>query len=393
MPYAAGVGGPVGGGRLHAEKTSSDRDEYERDYARIIHSTSFRLLQYKTQVFANHQGDFFRTRLTHSLEVAQLSSSLSKALGLRDVLANTLAIAHDLGHAPFGHLGQDVLNNLMRDHGGFEHNWQALRIVDNLERPYLGFDGLNLLFDTREGILKHCSAKNAQTLGLLGERFLSDKNNPDSYKSPSLEAQVTDLADAIAYNHADLEDAVFMNVLSIEQIKEALPLFKEKSEVIEGTYGKLKSGEEVRFAKAVCNLMIKEALNDVLTQTRSNLNEYNPTSISDVRRMPKLARFSDNFLQNYHQPMKKFLKENVYQHEQVEVFRGQQAELLTMLFEMLRANPKKYVEGFDSKSALGLERQVCDYLANLTDRKAIEVFHQLRQNYSFGSANKRKVKM
>ncbi len=385
-PFAAGYQNDIGSGRVHIESSAFDRNEYERDLSRITHSGAFRLLQYKTQVFANHQGDFFRTRLTHSMEVAQLASSVCKVFGLNDTLASTIALAHDLGHAPFGHLGQDILNEKMSDAGGFEHNWQALRIVDKLESPYLGFDGLNLLFDTREGILKHCSAKNAKSLGAIGERFLADVQDPKSYKSPSIEAQITDVCDAIAYNHADLEDSIMMNVLTVEQAAAGLPLFKRFLEEVEDKYGKMTKSKESRYVREVTGRMIKESIIELIKETHRRLELAKPQTISDVRRMRKIAGLSESFAKEYHLPMKQFLRANVYHHDDIECLRHQQAYALETLFDHVLKKPKKFIETFEAKHSEGVERQVCDFISGLTDRKAIDLFNQISPTYTSESS-------
>jgi dGTPase len=221
-PYAACAAATRG--RVHAEPPAATRSDFQRDRDRIVHSTAFRRLEYKTQVFVNHEGDLFRTRLTHSLEVAQIARALARALGANEDLVEAIALAHDLGHTPFGHAGQDALNDCMRPYGGFEHNLQSLRVVDELEERYAAFNGLNLCFETREGILKHCSPDNARRLGELGERFLRRRQ-------PSLEAQLTNLADEIAYNNHDIDDGLRSGLLTLAQLEE-VPLFARHARAV-----------------------------------------------------------------------------------------------------------------------------------------------------------------
>ena len=218
-------------GRRHAEPPPNTRNEYQRDRDRIVHSAAFRRLEYKTQVFVNHEGDMFRTRLTHSIEVAQIGRSIARVLNINEDLVESIALAHDLGHTPFGHAGQDILNECMHDHGGFEHNLQSLRVVDELEEKYADFEGLNLTFESREGILKHCSRKNAEELGDVGERFLKNEQ-------PSLEAQLANVADEIAYNNHDVDDGLRAGLLTLEQLNE-VRLFREQHEVVVRLYPNL----------------------------------------------------------------------------------------------------------------------------------------------------------
>lgn len=376
-PYAARHDNSKG--RKHAEPSAADRNEFERDSSRIIHSTGFRKLQYKTQVFTNEAGDLFRTRATHSLEVSQVARATARALRLNESLAETLALAHDLGHAPFGHLGQDALHELMREHGGFEHNLQALRMVDELERPYLAWPGLNLLFEAREGILKHCSANNARILGDIADRFLpeDERKNPN-YRAPSLEAQITDVCDAIAYTHADLEDAVIMGILTLEQAEAGLPLFAQAMKELKAKHGAPKKGDEARFAKVATGMTMKKALNDLIETTKKALEDHGIKSIEMVRAHPKLARLSKEFADNYHVPFKRFLKQEVYEHPDVERWRVQQKHIIQELFAAYEKHPK-WMEGYSSKDSRGLHRQICDYIAGMTDRYATQEFNRVKE--------------
>jgi dGTPase len=396
-PYAARHDNSLG--RRHGEPAASDRNEFQRDATRITHSAAFRRLQYKTQVFSNHDGgDLFRTRLTHSLEVAQVSRSAARSLRLNEDLAETLALAHDLGHAPFGHLGQDALGDAMRDKGGFEHNLQSLRIVDELEKAYIGHPGLNLLFESREGILKHCSRNNArmlskqaaeagdQGLALLVNRFLpEDERKGPSYRSPSLEAQTTDWCDAIAYTHADMEDAVTMKVLTLDALADGVPLFKAAYDAVRQREGAPKPGQEPLFAKVVSGVMMKQALANLVDSSKETLEKSAVASIEDVRKSPALIGFSPEFLTQHHRPFKHFLHDQVYTHPDVEKWRGQQQAILENLFINLAENPS-WVKAFDKSDKRGVDRQLCDYLASLTDYSALQEFKRVQELMSSKSA-------
>ncbi|HSD68873.1 MAG TPA: deoxyguanosinetriphosphate triphosphohydrolase, partial [Woeseiaceae bacterium] len=246
-PYAASESASLG--RRYPEPATRYRSEFQRDRDRIVHSTAFRRLVYKTQVFVNHEGDMYRTRLTHSLEVAQIGRTVARALDLNESLTEAICLAHDLGHTPFGHAGQDALNACMRDFGGFEHNLQSLRVVDELEAKYADFPGLNLTFETREGILKHCSAKNARELGELGRRFLERRQ-------PGLEAQIADLADAIAYNNHDVDDGYRANLLTLEQLREQA-MFAREFDAVHSRYPDL---EDRRLIYEVIRRMINRVV-------------------------------------------------------------------------------------------------------------------------------------
>ena len=378
-------------GRRHREPSASDRNEFQRDATRVIHSLAFRRLQYKTQVFSNHEGDLFRTRLIHSLEVAQVSRACARSLRLNEDLAETIALGHDLGHAPFGHLGQDALNEAMRETGGFEHNFQALRVVDALEKAYTGFDGLNLLFESREGLLKHCSPRNArilmeqaqasgdERLGKLAERFLSTEERPErAHRSSSLEAQVTDLCDEIAYTHADMEDAVTMGVLSLDRLREEIPLFAQSYDALRKRSGAPKRGSEALFAKEISGMMMKCALTDLIKNTQREIDQSGVSSIEDVRSRSPLAGFGAAFLKVHHLPFKSFLNQAVYHHPEVQRWRSQQRELMLRVFRELHAHPA-WIEGFDKGDKRGLDRQLCDHIASMTDRSFLKEFERVRE--------------
>lgn len=393
-------------GRRYAESSALDRNEFQRDSTRVMHSSAFRRLQYKTQVFSNHEGDLFRTRLTHSLEVAQVSRASARALRLNEDLVETLALAHDLGHAPFGHLGQDALNEAMKTKGGYEHNFQALRVVDELERAYTSFNGLNLLFESREGILKHCSAKNARLLqdqaastkdpllAKIVERFLSAEDKAGhASRSPSLEAQLTDWCDAIAYTHADMEDAVTMGVLTLEQLSDGVPLFRAAYDMLCKKSGAPRKGDEPLYAKEISGMMMKHALSDLIDNSRVLLRQSKVETIADVRASGELIGFGAEFLETHHIPFKRYLREEVYHHPNVERWRSQQKDMMLLVFAELSANPS-WVSGFDKDDKRGLHRQLCDHIAAMTDRSFTKEFERVCELAASKGARKalRKVK-
>ena len=355
-------------GRLHNEPSTEYRSEFQRDRERIIHSTAFRRLEYKTQVFVNHEGDLFRTRLTHSIEVAQISRAIARALKLNEDLCESISLAHDLGHTPFGHAGQDALNECMQEHGGFEHNLQSLRIIDKLELKYANFSGLNLMFETREGVLKHCSRKNAEQLGALGQRFIQRKQ-------PSLEAQLANIADQIAYNNHDLDDGLRAGLINIKQLRE-VELFSDKFERVNRKYPQL--SERRKIYECIRNI-INELINDLISQTTIELLDKNPCSIDDVRNEIKpLVQFStDMGLKN--RELKIFLNKNLYQHYKVHRM-SQKAkkiilDLYTSFYNDTKLMPDEYqnyaTAAHQKKGDKGQARIVADYIAGMTDRYAI----------------------
>ncbi|MCD2517030.1 deoxyguanosinetriphosphate triphosphohydrolase [Massilia sp. G4R7] len=347
-------------GRTHIEPPAGSRSEFQRDRDRIIHSTAFRRLEYKTQVFLNHEGDLFRTRLTHSIEVAQIGRTLARSLQLNEDLVEATALAHDLGHTPFGHVGQDVLNECMKDFGGFEHNLQSLRVVDELEEHYGAFDGLNLTFETREGILKHCSLTNARQLGELGRRFL-DRSQP------SLEAQLTNLADEIAYNNHDIDDGLRSGLLTMAQMEE-VELFARHRHMVETQYPGL-AGRRALYE--TIRLMITAMTADLVETSRALLLEAAPQSIDDVRASAPLIRFSPQ-MRAETTALKRFLYANLYRHFQVNRMRVKASRIVRELFEAFLQDPvllpnDYQVEGDPMRQA----RKIADYIAGMTDRYAI----------------------
>ncbi len=357
-------------GRRYEEPAAQYRGEYQRDRDRIVHSTAFRRLVYKTQVFVNHEGDLYRTRLTHSVEVAQIARTIASALNLNESLVEAISLAHDLGHTPFGHAGQDSLNACMRDFGGFEHNLQSLRVVDELEAKYADFAGLNLTFETREGILKHCSARNARDLGELGERFIERRQ-------PGLEAQIANIADAIAYNNHDVDDGIRAGLLSLEHLR-SQGLFEEYYVEVHELYPDL---EDRRLVYEIIRRMINKLVTDLIDNTSANLSELKPASIDDVRsHSSPVVTFTDD-VYDQHTDLKRFLNKNLYRHEKVRQMMDKARDMVEVLFERYMASPDEMSSEFADRAAAGEEldkaRAVADFVAGMTDRFAIAEYERL----------------
>ncbi|MES2757878.1 MAG: deoxyguanosinetriphosphate triphosphohydrolase [Pseudomonadota bacterium] len=355
-PYAAHSA--LGRGRVFAEEPAGSRSEFQRDRDRIIHSTAFRRLEYKTQVFLNHEGDLFRTRLTHSIEVAQIGRTLARSLRLNEDLVEAISLAHDLGHTPFGHVGQDVLNECMAGHGGFEHNLQSLRVVDSLEEHYGAFDGLNLMFETREGILKHCSAANARQLGELGRRFLERTQ-------PSLEAQLTNLADEIAYNNHDIDDGLRSGLITMAQM-EQVDLFARHRHAVEAQYPGL-AGRRALYETS--RRMITVMTADVVATSAALIADAAPASVDDVRASAPLIRFSDRMKADTTE-LKRFLHANLYRHYQVNRMRVKASRIVNDLFEAFMKDPVLLPPDYQVEPEKQA-RKISDYIAGMTDRYAI----------------------
>ena len=375
MLWAASASDPARSrGRRHAEPEAPTRTAFQRDRDRIVHSTAFRRLVYKTQVFLNHEGDLFRTRLTHSLEVAQLGRSIARALQLNEDLVEAIALAHDLGHTPFGHAGQDALNDCMKDFGGFEHNLQSLRVVDELEERYPAWDGLNLTFETREGILKHCSRANAERLeraepGGVGRRFL-DRTQP------SLEAQLCNLADEIAYNAHDIDDGVRSGLITLEQLQEVdlFEAFRQESLAEHPRLGE--SGHGRRLLYESIRRMLSAQVYDVIDTSRAALDAAAPASADAVRQSPPLVMFGDD-MRRKSTSLKRFLLSNLYRHPQVMETTGNAQQVVRELFAAYLADPVQMQAAFAARAAAPgahgehrAYRAVADYIAGMTDRFA-----------------------
>ncbi len=352
-------------GRRVRENAPVGRTEFQRDRDRIIHSTAFRRLEYKTQVFVNHEGDLFRTRLTHSLEVAQVARSVARSLKLNEDLVEAISLAHDLGHTPFGHAGQDALNQCMQPHGGFEHNLQSLRVVDLLERRYAAFDGLNLCFETREGILKHCSLKNARLLGDVGQRFIKRRR-------ASLEAQLANLADELAYNNHDVDDGLRSGLLSIEQLSEVSLFARHKKQVLDA-YPKL---DARRLVHETIRRMISTLVVDLTQQTARNIREHAPRSVEDVQKTPPLVAFSAP-LERQQQELKKFLRDNLYRHYQVCRMTAKARRVVSELFAAFSSDPRLLPPQYQANASTDAPRMVADYIAGMTDRYAMREHRRL----------------
>jgi dGTPase len=354
-------------GRRHTEPAPEYRSEYQRDRDRIVHSTAFRRLVYKTQVFVNHEGDLYRTRLTHSLEVAQIARTAARALKLNEELSEAICLAHDLGHTPFGHAGQDALNECMTDFGGFEHNLQSLRVVDELEEHYAEFDGLNLTFECREGILKHCSYNNAILLGEVGERFINRQQ-------PGLEAQLANFADEIAYNNHDVEDGIRAGLISVDALL-SVPLFRRYHDEVQSKYPSL-AGR--RFVYEILRRMINHLVTDLIDSSAARLKASGVRSIAEVRSHPNaLIGFSDATRElNY--ALKSFLREELYKHYKVRRMTTKARRVVRDLFEAFFSDPKLMPDEHEARTRLelvpgpaGRARAVADYIAGMTDRYAI----------------------
>jgi dGTPase len=356
-PYAAN--GESSRGRRFREPPPRGRSEYQRDRDRIIHSTGFRRLEYKTQVFVNHEGDLFRTRLTHSLEVAQIGRSVARHLSLSEDLTEAITLAHDLGHTPFGHSGQDALNDCMKPYGGFEHNLQSLRVVDVLEQRYGAFDGLNLTFETREGILKHCSLKNARLLGDVGERFIRRQR-------PSLEAQIANLADEIAYNNHDVDDGLRSGLLEMDQLA-TVGIFRRHMRAALKAYPKI---EGRRLVHETVRRMIDTLVTDLIRQSAASIREHDPDSVDDVRKAPAMIRFSQR-IQQEQTELKQFLRTNLYRHYRVSRMSSKARRIITDLFQAFLAEPGLLPPEFQARAEADTPRAIADYIAGMTDRYAI----------------------
>jgi len=368
-PYA--VHSTTSRGRRFIEPAPTSRTQFQRDRDRIIHSSSFRRLVYKTQVFVNHEGDLFRTRLTHSLEVAQIGRSIARNLHLNEDLVEAIALAHDLGHTPFGHAGQDALNACMNDYGGFEHNLQSLRVVDELEEHYGAFDGLNLMFETREGILKHCSLPNAHRLGAIGMRFIEKKQ-------PSLEAQLANLADEIAYNNHDIDDGLRSGLLTTTQL---MPLdffarhYRQVEAAFPGIAGRRAIHETIRR-------MINALIVDLIDTSQANIQAASLKNIDDVRDAGALITFSEKMRADALM-LKRFLRENLYQHYQVKRMTSKARRIITELFEVFMREPSLLPPDYqithsDPNAAASRQaRKVADYIAGMTDRYAMREHQRL----------------
>lgn len=354
-------------GRRFPEAPPASRSEFQRDRDRIVHSTAFRRLEYKTQVFVNHEGDLFRTRLTHSIEVAQIARSAARNLRINEDLVEAISLAHDLGHTPFGHAGQDALNACMKDHGGFEHNLQSLRVVDELEERYGAFDGLNLVFETREGILKHCSLKNAERLGDVGKRFINKTQ-------PSLEAQLANLADEIAYNNHDIDDGLRSGLLNTAQLDQ-IDIYGRHRREVEAAYPGINGRRAIH---ETIRRMINALIVDLITTSEQRIRDASVEHIDDVRNTAALIRFSDAMYADA-TLLKRFLRENLYRHYQVNRMTSKARRIVTELFDAFMQEPTLLAPQYQiaSGDATHQARKVADYIAGMTDRYAMREHRRL----------------
>lgn len=354
-------------GRVYHEDSVPFRSDFARDRDRVVHSSAFRRLEYKTQVFINHEGDLFRTRLTHSIEVAQIGRSIASALNLNSDLVETICLAHDLGHTPFGHSGQDSLNSCMMRHGEhFEHNLQSLRIIEVLEKRYVEFDGLNLTFEAREGILKHCSLAHAKEMGELGQRFLNKT-------SPSLEAQLANVADEIAYNNHDIDDGLRSGLLKIEQFDEVTIL----REYLARIYAKYLNLGGRLLHKQLVRELINGVVGDVIESSLANIKNANVQSLEDVRHAPILVKYSDEMYAKQRE-LKKFLMKNMYRHHSVVQLRYKADKVINSLFNaFIERNELLPIEYQKNITTLGAPRVIADYISGMTDRYAFRLYNKL----------------
>lgn len=352
-------------GRLHPEDEDPQRTIYQRDRDRIIHCTAFRRLEYKTQVFVNHEGDLFRNRLTHSLEVAQIARSLARTLNINQDLVETIALAHDLGHTPFGHAGQDALNAIVKELtpeiGGFEHNLQSLRVVDELEERYASFKGLNLSFETRAGILKHCSINNARQLGAIAQRFL-DK------QQPSLEAQLVNLADEVAYNNHDIDDGLRSGLITVEQLSE-IDLWQIHYQSVQQLYPEVK---DRRLIAETIRRMINTLIKDISATTLSNIQQAGIETYRDVPFAPALVRFSEPIAEQA-KTLKKFLMDNLYRHYKVMRMSFNAERVVKDLYQTFLHDPRLLPADYQHPHNPQAQAiAIRDYIAGMTDRYALK---------------------
>ncbi|RCS56585.1 deoxyguanosinetriphosphate triphosphohydrolase [Parvibium lacunae] len=375
-PYAADPAYTKG--RRYVEPPAGARNEFHRDRDRIIHSAAFRRLEYKTQVFINHEGDLFRTRLTHTLEVAQIARTVARHLGLHEDLTEAICLAHDLGHTPFGHAGQDALHQAMQAHGGFEHNLQSLRVVDELEERYAEFDGLNLCYETREGILKHCSREHALQLGALGERFIQRQQ-------PSLEAQLANLADEIAYNTHDIDDGLRAGLIEFEQLM-TQPLFARHAKTVQQSYPGLNAR---RLVYETTRRMINTWVMDLVTHSSELITAAGIATREAVATVPPLISFSPT-IQQETRALKHFLFQNLYRHYQVMRVMQHAQRIIQHLFEAFIAEPRLLPTQYQARlEKHGLARTIADYIAGMTDRYATREYQRIFA--PFGSSTRQDI--
>jgi dGTPase len=360
-------------GRFYKEKKTILRSDFQRDRDRIIHSTAFRRLKHKTQVFVNTSGDHFRTRITHSLEVSQIARTLSKYFNLNEDLSETLSLAHDLGHTPFGHAGEEALNDCMKKYGGFDHNIQTIRIITILENRYYNFSGLNLSFETLDGLIKHNGpVTNANKFNnILGKNFF--KNKVNFLSNTSLEAQIASLSDDIAYNSHDLEDGLKSNLFKLNDLKDIQILNK----IILKHIKKLKKNSIDLVVRQIIREIINEMVSDVIKTTKINIISNNIKTLKDVYSFDKQIVSFSYKMKNFDFQIKSFLKQKMYFHKSVSTKTDYGRKIIKKLFYKIKKNPKKYIniKKYDNSN---LERIICDYIAGMTDRYAINLYNKIK---------------
>jgi len=360
-------------GRFFKEKKNNLRNDFQRDRDRIIHSTAFRRLKHKTQVFVNTSGDHFRTRITHSLEVSQIARTLSKFFNLNEDLSETLSLAHDLGHTPFGHAGEEALNNCMRNYGGFDHNIQTLRIITILENRYYDFKGLNLSFETLDGLIKHNGpVKDKKKFNkILGENFFKNKINFSS--NSSLEAQIASISDDIAYNSHDLEDGLKANLFKLDDLLN-IPILNK---IIKKHIKKIKKNSIDLVIRQIIREIINEMVSDVIISIKKNIRINQIRSLNDIYKSDKIIVCFSDQMKKFDMSIKKFLKQKMYFHKKVNIKTNYGKKIITKLFNKIKNNPKKYIN-IKKYNSLSIERIICDYIAGMTDRYAINLYNQIK---------------
>ncbi|MDC1158606.1 deoxyguanosinetriphosphate triphosphohydrolase [Pelagibacteraceae bacterium] len=359
--------------RLFKEKKTDLRNDFQRDRDRIIHSTAFRRLKHKTQVFVNTTGDHFRTRITHSLEVSQIARTLSKYFNLNEDLSETLSLAHDLGHTPFGHAGEEALNTCMKNFGGFDHNIQTLRIITILENRYYNFKGLNLSIETLDGLIKHNGPVKDLTKfnTILGENFFKKKINFSL--NSSLEAQIASISDDIAYNSHDLEDGLKSNLFNLVHLKN-IPIL---SKIIDKHKKKINKHSIDLIIRQIIREIINEMVEDVINTTKKNININKIKNLNDIyRNKNQLVSFSDK-MKRFDVQIKKFLKQKMYFHRNVNSKTNYGRKVIFKLFTKIKKSPKQYIN-IKKYSNLNIERIICDYIAGMTDRYAINLYKKIK---------------
>ena len=360
-------------GRFFKEKKNNLRNDFQRDRDRIIHSTAFRRLKHKTQVFVNTSGDHFRTRITHSLEVSQIARTLSKFFNLNEDLSETLSLAHDLGHTPFGHAGEEALNNCMRNYGGFDHNIQTLRIITILENRYYDFKGLNLSFETLDGLIKHNGpVKDKKKFNkILGENFFKNKINFMS--NSSLEAQIASISDDIAYNSHDLEDGLKANLFKLDDLQN-IPILNK---IIKKHIKKIGKYSIDLVIRQIIREIINEMVGDVIISIKKNIKENKIRNLNDIYKSKKNIVCFSNQMKNFDLSIKRFLKKKMYFHSKVNLKTNYGKNIITKLFTKIKRNPKKYIN-IKKYNSPSIERIICDYIAGMTDRYAINLYNQIK---------------